>query len=118
MSIVDRERSMMGAVSVRNDAMMVAVSLRDDAMMGAVSVRTPGCRPEADVKRFRGGLVFKAHRWLYHSTLGSRVIKKKRRLTEASLKENSHLSFRALSGRLKLTVRRHKFNKDSLTCDR
>ena len=22
-------------------------------------------------KRFRGGLVFKAHRWLYHSTLGS-----------------------------------------------
>jgi len=24
----------------------------------------------------RGGLVFKAHRWLYHSTLGSRVIKK------------------------------------------
>jgi len=27
---------------------------------------------------FRGGLVFKAHRWLYHSTLGSRVIKKKR----------------------------------------
>ena len=28
---------------------------------------------------FRGGLVFKAHRWLYHSTLGSRVIKKRRR---------------------------------------
>jgi len=24
------------------------------------------------------GLVFKAHRWLYHSTLGSRVIKKKK----------------------------------------
>jgi len=30
-----------------------------------------------NVKRFRGGLVFKAHRWLNHSTLGSRVIKKK-----------------------------------------
>ena len=30
-----------------------------------------------NVKRFRGGLVFKAHRPLYHSTLGSRVIKKK-----------------------------------------
>jgi len=29
------------------------------------------------VKRFRGGLVFKAHRLLYHSTLGVRVIKKK-----------------------------------------
>ena len=32
-----------------------------------------------NVKRFRGGLVFQAHRWLYHSTLGSRVIKKKRK---------------------------------------
>jgi len=29
------------------------------------------------VKRFRGGLVFKAHRLLYHSTLGLGVIKKK-----------------------------------------
>jgi len=29
------------------------------------------------VKRFRGGLVFEAHRRLYHSTLGLRVIKKK-----------------------------------------
>ena len=29
------------------------------------------------MQRFRGGLVFKAHRLLYHSTLGSRVIKKK-----------------------------------------
>jgi len=32
-----------------------------------------------NVKRFRGGLVFKAHRRVYHSTLGLRVIKKKRR---------------------------------------
>jgi hypothetical protein len=30
------------------------------------------------VKRFRGGLVFKAHRLLFHSTLGPRVIKKKK----------------------------------------
>ena len=29
--------------------------------------------------RFRRGLVFKAHRLLYHSTLGSRVIKKKKK---------------------------------------
>ena len=29
--------------------------------------------------RFRGGLVFKAHRRLYHSTLGLRVIKKKKK---------------------------------------
>ena len=28
------------------------------------------------MQRFRGGLVFKAHRLLYHSTLGLRVIKK------------------------------------------
>jgi len=33
-----------------------------------------------NVKRFRRGLVFKAHRWLHHSTLGSRVIKKKKRV--------------------------------------
>ena len=33
-----------------------------------------------NVKRFRGGLSFKAHRPLYHSTLGLRVIKKKKRL--------------------------------------
>ena len=31
------------------------------------------------VKRFRGGLVFKAHGLLYHSTLGSRAIKKKKK---------------------------------------
>jgi len=30
------------------------------------------------VKRFRGGLVFKAHRLVYHSTLGLIVKKKKR----------------------------------------
>jgi len=31
------------------------------------------------VQRFRGGLVFEAHRLLYHSTLGLRVIEKKKR---------------------------------------
>ena len=31
------------------------------------------------MERFRGGLVSKAHRLLYHSTLGSRVINKKKR---------------------------------------
>ena len=33
-----------------------------------------------NVQRFRGGLVFKAHRLVYHSTLGLRVMKKKRRV--------------------------------------
>jgi len=31
------------------------------------------------VQRFRGGLVFEAHRLLYHSTLGLRVLKKKKK---------------------------------------
>jgi len=47
----------------------------------------PGCHPadgreqllSRNVKRFRGGLVFKAHRLLYHSTLGLKVIKKKKK---------------------------------------
>ena len=30
------------------------------------------------MKRFRGGLVFKAHRLVYHSTLGLRVITKRK----------------------------------------
>ena len=33
----------------------------------------------SNAERFRGGLVCKAHRLLHHSTLGSRVVKKKRR---------------------------------------
>ena len=33
------------------------------------------------MKRFRGVLVFKAHRLLYHSTLGLRVIKKKKKFS-------------------------------------
>ena len=32
-----------------------------------------------NAKWLQGGLVFKAHRWLYHSTLGSRVTKKKKK---------------------------------------
>ena len=34
-----------------------------------------------NVQRFRGGLMFKAHKLLYHSNLGLRVIKKRRRVT-------------------------------------
>ena len=37
------------------------------------------------MKRFRGGLVFKAHRLLYHSTLGSRVIKKKKQVDRVAV---------------------------------
>jgi len=35
-----------------------------------------------NVQRFRGGLVFKAHRLLYHSTLGLRILKKKKKNSE------------------------------------
>ena len=41
--------------------------------------RTPAARDTMDVQRFRGGLVFKAHRLLYHSTQGLRVITKKKK---------------------------------------
>ena len=49
------------------------------------------------VKRFRGGLVFKAHRFLYNSTLGSRVIKKRDELEFAAASERS-ASERAVAG--------------------
>ena len=39
-----------------------------------------------NVERFPGGLVFEAHRLLYHSTLGLRVIKQKKKTDCASRK--------------------------------
>jgi len=41
------------------------------------SSRVTRLRVRKNVQRFRGGLVIQAHRLLYHSTLGLRVIKKK-----------------------------------------
>ena len=38
------------------------------------------------MKRFRVGLVFKAHRLLYHSALGSRVMKEKKKVEELGLR--------------------------------
>ena len=38
------------------------------------------CDGLSGFERFRGGLVFKAHRFVHHSTLGLRVIKKKKNL--------------------------------------
>ena len=46
----------------------------------AVFVRVEEQLLHRNVQRFRGGLAFKAHRRLYHSTLGWRVIKKKKRI--------------------------------------
>ena len=44
-----------------------------------------------NVNRFRGGLVFKAHRLVYHSTLGLRVMKKKKILVDAGSADEQHL---------------------------
>ena len=59
------------------------------------------------MKRFRGGLVFKAHRLLYHSTLGSRVIKKKKEervKMECWWQGNTPLHDAALRGRTTTAV--------------
>ena len=37
------------------------------------------CITARNMQRFRGGLAFKAHRLSYHSTLGFRVIEKKKK---------------------------------------
>ena len=44
-----------------------------------------------NVKRFRGGLVFKAHRLVYHSTLGLRVIKKEKKQSKARVERDRFL---------------------------
>ena len=46
---------------------------------GWLCVRASSLLLHRNVQRFRGGLVFKAHRLVYHSTLGLRVIKKKKK---------------------------------------
>jgi len=61
------------------------------------------------VKRFRGGLVFKAHRWLYHSTLGSGVIKKEKKSEPRGRKgaDDDRLASSTLQGYLAHKKRRH-----------
>ena len=48
------------------------------------------------MKRFRGGLAFKAHRLVYRSTLGWRVMKKKKRRSPNS--KATDLEFHAQLG--------------------
>jgi len=55
---------------------------------GCVRVRGVGFGVQLlykNVQRFRGGLVFKAHRRLYHSTLGLRVIQKTEKVQASRL---------------------------------
>ena len=61
-----------------------------------------------NVKRFRGGLVFKAHRLLYHSTLDSKVIIKNR----APCSEVGHGNNDVL---VKVTVVVHQLNKSTFS---
>ena len=64
------------------DMTAVLVSLYVDGFaQGAqhVTLRKLGQPERGNVQRFRGGLVFKAHRLLYRSTPGSIVIQKKKR---------------------------------------
>ena len=62
-----------------------APNTRPDTRNTKHETRTPGVR-------FRGGLVFKAHRLLYYPTLGLRVIKKKKKPETRNLKpEPAHV---------------------------
>jgi len=45
-------------------------------LIGYEKAKKHACR---HLKRIRGGLLFEAHRILYHSTLGSRIRKKKQK---------------------------------------
>jgi len=55
-----------------------------------------GVGPRKNVKRFRGGLVFKAHRLLFHSTLGLRVIKRREEDLEVLGMVGAHLGHRPI----------------------
>ena len=52
----------------------LSISIADTITCPVLDLRTTSCR---NVQRFLGGLVVKAHRLVYHSTLGSRAVKEK-----------------------------------------
>ena len=57
------------------------LSLLEEGVGQPVEVQEPRHLLHRNEKRFRRGLVFTAHGWLYHSTLGSRVMKEKKNPT-------------------------------------
>jgi len=63
------------------------------ARVGLVHRAALARRRRRKVQRFRGGLVFKAHRLLYHSTLGLRVIKKKKSRRKLVARRGPETSF-------------------------
>jgi len=64
-----------------------------------------------NVKQFRTGLVFKAHRLLYHSTPGSRVIKKKKKKKHLGRRLDSDETSREVTDLLLLLYSRYRFWK-------
>ena len=54
------------------------------------------------MKRFRGGLAFQAHRRLYHSTLGLRVIKKRMKKKKSGFDGGTGPPLRALRSAVQL----------------
>ena len=65
-------RAVPSSTAATADATLGSSSAREREMISDDLLRR-------NVQQFRGGLVFKADRLVYHSTLGSRVIKKKKR---------------------------------------
>jgi hypothetical protein len=49
------------------------------------------------VNRFRGGVVFQAHRLLYHSTLSSRVMKRRRRIQRKTTRISKNAYYKTRS---------------------
>ena len=60
-----------------------------------------------NVQQFRGGLVFKAHKLLYRSTLGSRVIEKKMKLTPVEYLAPTRLTWAVIPA---VTESRHSWH--------
>ena len=56
------------------------------------------------MERFRGGLVFKVYRLSYHATLGSREIKKKKKMMNLSAIEKRVTGLPVLQGYLRTTI--------------
>ena len=72
----EEEEEVPVSVAARPEMVTTEVASRSTSVVSVTCAREPIHR---NVKRFRGGLLSKAQRLLYHSTLGSRVIKKKKK---------------------------------------
>jgi len=87
---------------------LASLNLRPEDLLGPVT--------RVKKKRFRGELVIKAHRLLYHSTLGLRVIKKKKRSTNIGSKTSASPNVR-LKDLLGPVTRVKKKKKDLCAAD-